>query len=82
MMGYGSWNNMMGSLNGFGLLGWIPMLLFWILLVFGVVALFRYLGGSARNGDKGRSPFDILKERYAKGEIDKKEFIEMKKDLA
>ena len=79
MMGYGGWNNMMG---GFGLLGWIPMLLFWILLILGVVALFRYLGGSGRSGDKGRSPLDILKERYAKGEIDKKEFNEMKKDLA
>src|SRR3989344_321292 len=78
MMDYG-WNNMMG---GFGLLGWLPMLLFWILLILGVVALFRYLGGSARSDDKGRSPLDILKERYAKGEIDKKEFNEMKKDLA
>jgi putative membrane protein len=78
MMGYGGWNNMMG---GFGLLGWIPMLLFWILLILGVVTFLRYLGGSARSGDKGRSPLDILKERYAKGEIDKKEFVQMKKDL-
>jgi len=82
MMGYGSWNNMMGSWNGLGLLGWIPMLLFWILLILGVVALFRYLGGSTKSGVKEKSHLDILKERYAKGEIDKKEFDEMKKDLA
>src|SRR3990167_3453629 len=82
MMGYGGWNNMMSGWNGFGLLGWIPMLLFWILLIIGVVALFRYLGGSGRSSDKQRSPLDILKERYAKGEIDKKEFEQMKKDLA
>ena len=81
MMGYGGWNNMMGGWNGFCILGWIPMLLFWILLILGAVALLRYLGGSARSGDKGKSPLDILKERYAKGEIDKKEFNEMKKDL-
>ena len=77
MMGGGG-NPMMG---GFGLLGWIPMLIFWALLILGVVALFRYLGGSGRSGDKGRSPLDILKERYAKGEIDKKEFEQMKKDI-
>jgi len=81
MMGTG-WGNMMGGWNGFGILGWIPMLLFWILLILGVVALFRYLGGSTRSSDKERSPLDILKERYAKGEIDKKEFEQMKKDLA
>src|SRR3989344_3395226 len=81
MMGFGG-NNIMGGWNGFGLLGWIPILLFWILLILGVVALFRYLGGSTRSDDKEKSSLDILKERYAKGEIGKKEFEQMKKDLA
>jgi len=43
----------MGGWNGFGLLGWIPMLLFWILLILGIVALVRYLGGSTRSSAKG-----------------------------
>ena len=82
MMGGGG-NPMMGyGWNGFGLLGWIPMLLFWVILILGVVAFIRYLGGSTRNSDRERSPLDILKERYAKGDIDKKEFEQMKKDLA
>src|SRR3989338_761005 len=81
MMGGGG-NPMMGGWNGFGILGWLPMLLFWILLILSVVALFRYLGVSTRSRDKEKSPLDILKERYVKGEIDKKEFEQMKKDIA
>ena len=79
MMGTG-WGNMMGGWNGFGILGWIPMLLFWILLILGVVALIRYLGRSGQQRDS-KTPLEILKERYAKGEIDKNEFEGMKKDL-
>lgn len=73
MMGYGGW-------NGLGLFGWIPMLLFWMLLILGVVALVCYLGRLGQH-DSGKTPLEILKERYAKGEIDKKEFEQMKKDL-
>lgn len=79
MMGQG-WGNMMGGWNGFGLLGWIPMLLFWIILILGVVALLRYLGRSGQH-ESGKTPIEILKERYAKGEIDKKEFEQMEKDI-
>jgi len=79
MMGTG-WGNMMGW-NGFGLLGWIPMLLFWVFLILGVVALVRYLGRSGQQ-QENKTPLEILKKRYAGGEINKKEFEEMKKDLA
>ncbi|OGV95649.1 hypothetical protein A2W24_07065 [Microgenomates group bacterium RBG_16_45_19] len=80
MMGGGG-NPMMGGWNGFGILGWIPMLLFWILLILGVIALIRYLGRSGQQ-QENKTPLEILKERYAGGEINKKEFEEMKKDLA
>lgn len=79
MMGTG-WGNMMGW-DVFGLSGWIPMLLFWILLILSVVALIRYLGRSGQH-DSSKTPLEILKERYARGEIDKKEFYEIKKELA
>ncbi|MDD5415414.1 MAG: SHOCT domain-containing protein [Candidatus Daviesbacteria bacterium] len=82
MMGYnGGWGNMMGW-GGFGF-GWIFMIIFWILIILGVVALVRYLGGTKQSStDQDKAPLEILKERYAKGEIDKKEFEEKKKDLA
>ena len=80
MMGSG-WGNMMGGWGGFGILGWLSMLIFWVLLILGVVALIRYLARSGQSSED-KTPLDILKERYAKGDIDKKEFEEKKKDLS
>lgn len=76
----GSWNMMGGGWGGFGVLSWLSMLFFWILLILGVIALIRYLARTGQNKDE-RTPLNILKERYARGEIDKKEFEEKKKDL-
>jgi|SRR3989344_3579656 len=80
MMGTG-WGNMMGGWNGFGLFGWFSMIIFWLLLILGVIALIRYLSDAGKRKSEDKSPLDILKERYARGEIDKKEFEEKKKDL-
>ena len=81
MMGYG-WNNMMGGWGGFGILGWASMLLFWFFIILGVIVLIRCLGGLGKTTGNDKTPLEILKERYAKGEIDKKEFEEKKKDLS
>ena len=78
MMGGGG-NPMMGY-SGWGGFGWIFMIVFWVLIILGVVALVRYLGRSGQQQEH-RTPLDILKERYARGEINKKEFEEKKKDL-
>lgn len=80
MMGSG-FGNMMGGWGGFGIFGWITMLAFWFLLILGIIALIRYFSNPRKDSDKDKSPLDILKGRYAKGEIGKKEFEEMKKDL-
>lgn len=73
---------MMGS--GFGVVGIIFMIIFWILVIAGIVFLVRHFMMRDRMGCEGQwgdSAIDILKERYARGEIDKKEFEEKKKDL-
>ena len=80
---------MMWGYNGFGFGGgWmgIGMLLFWALIIFGIVALVRAFSGTSgftasqpRMRDK--TALKILSERYARGEIDKAEFEQKRNDL-
>lgn len=80
---YGNYPSMMDAGVGFG--GGILMLLFWVGVVVLVVMLVRMMRGSDRS-EPGtvasvNTAFNILKERYAKGEINKEEFDQKKKDL-
>ncbi len=83
--GGGMGPGMMGMGFGMGWFGMIIMAAFWIAVIVGVVLLIRWLVISTRTeGHRtltGNSALEILKARYAKGEIDKKEFEEKKKDL-
>jgi putative membrane protein len=66
---------------GMGFGGGIFMILFWVLVVLGIVYLFKLLMGGSKNRREPESALDILKKRYAKGEVSKEEFKEMKKDI-
>ena len=64
---------------GFGF-GWIFMVIFWGLIIVGVFALIRWLATPA--GDRGgKTALDILEQRYARGELERKEYEQKRKDL-
>ncbi len=71
-----------GFAGGFGL-AWLFPLVFWGAIITGIVFLVRGAsrgsGGSPPQG--GETALDILKRRYARGEITREEFEGMKRDL-
>jgi len=66
---------------GGGVFGGTFMLFWWILLIVGIVALVKWVMNQSGGQSQSRPPLEILKERYAKGEIDKRDFEERKKEL-
>lgn len=74
--------------GGFSILGMALTVVFWVAIVVGVVLLIRWLvqgthassaGGAVPGG--GPRALDIAAERYAKGEITKEQFDQIKRDL-
>ena len=71
---------MMGDFGWFGPgFGWLFMLLFWALVIAGVVVLIRWLGSSTVQ--HGETPLETLKARYARGEIGKEEYERVRREL-
>lgn len=82
MMGGGM--NMMNWGSGMpfaGGLGSLFMILWWALIIAGIVALVKWIMNQGKPPRGGASALDILKERYAKGEISQPEFADRKKDI-
>ncbi len=76
-------NSMMNfGLTPFGGFGWIFMVLWWVLVIAGILALGRWFKNQT-HGSRAheKSALEILKGRYASGEIDAKEFEEKKRAL-
>ena len=66
--------------NGPGINGWgyvlmtASMVLFWALVIFGVIALVRYLGRADRVTAAQPTPEEVLAERFARGVINEEEY--------
>jgi putative membrane protein len=72
-----------------GSMGWVGplgMVLFWIFIILLTVWLVKSLWSSSERGKGADKPMEesaleILKKRYARGEIPKEEYLEKKRDL-
>lgn len=79
--------------GGLGVLGVLFMILFWVLIVAGAVWLLSRLFPGNASSSAGsappkwtapaspETPLDILKRRYASGEITKAEYDQMRQDI-
>jgi putative membrane protein len=75
--------NDMGGLGWWGPgMGGVFMILWWGLIVVGIVALVKWLSSSSwGSGSREKMPLDTLKERYARGELNSQEYERARRDL-
>jgi putative membrane protein len=77
---YGMWPGMMGG-YGYGYGGMFMGILFLILLGVAIYFIVQNVKSKDEIGQAKESPIDILKKRYAKGEVTKEDFDRMKNEL-
>ncbi len=82
---WGGWAHPMWG-GGHMMFGGVMMIIFWGGIILLVILLVRWFGANRLSNGSSEfaraTPLDILKERYAKGEIDKKEYEQRKKVLS
>jgi putative membrane protein len=85
---YGPYNHGWMFDGGFGMLfGGLMMILFWGIPLLVIIALLKYLFAKPRDKDvrearpEQKTPLDILKEAYARGEINRDEYLQKRDDL-
>ena len=74
------WHPMWGMWGAWGVGMMLVMLTFWVLVIVGLVALVRWLATQGRES-RTDTALEILRQRYARGEINKDEFDARKRDL-
>jgi putative membrane protein len=83
--GYGMGQGMMGSGYGMGWFWPIIMIAFWIAVIVGIIFLIRWVVLTTNKGRETKtesSALEILKKRYARGEVNKEEYEKIKKDIS
>ncbi len=80
------WPNMMGGFFGGGFIWMIFFFIFGVAVIVGVIFLIVWLvrktsGSQPDSITDNKNSLEILKQRYARGDITKKEFENIKKDI-
>ena len=66
-----------------GGLGWISMFLWWAIIIFAIGYVLKWLIGYQKNdAKKNDRALEVLRERYARGEINEEQFLKNKKVLS
>lgn len=78
---------MHGDGYGWGMgTGFLFMLFLWVVIVAGSVLLVRWIissgGKKEQSGLSSEAPLDILKKRYARGDITREQYEQIKKDIS
>lgn len=83
MMSWGMMGPGMMGWGGYNLSPWwgIAMMVFWVLIVGGVTLLAVWLLRQDRSTAGSSRALDLLKERYARGEITREQYEQMRRDL-
>jgi putative membrane protein len=76
-----AWHPMGGMWGAWGLWMMLFMVTFWVVIIVGLVLGLRWLAGPGRDS-RSDAALDILRQRYARGEINQEEFELKKRDLA
>jgi len=74
---------MMNGMPAMGPMMWVFMLLIWGFVILGLVLVIRWVVMRGKH-DKRKSrqtPLEVLKTRYARGEIDRETYERMKQEL-
>lgn len=69
-------------LSGLGLFGLILAILIWLIPIILIISLLEWIFSPTPKNDTYNHSLEVLKERYAKGEIEKQEFEEKKRTLS
>jgi putative membrane protein len=83
-IGNGGWGMGYGHMMGGGM--GIVMIIFWIVLIGALILLISgaingIRGSQQKNEGDSPKPLEILKQRYARGEIDRAEYEDKRRDL-